>query len=142
MTDDRFDVAILGMGPGGEVAAGRLLAGGKRVALIERELIGGECAYWACIPSKTLLRPPEARSGAARAAGLGEPKLHWASLAAYRDSMVRHLDDDGQVDGYEARGATVINDQRRGGITAPGTVRSTGGAWWRTTSSSPPGPTR
>ncbi|PLS82825.1 MAG: pyridine nucleotide-disulfide oxidoreductase, partial [Actinobacteria bacterium] len=55
---ERYDAVILGMGPGGEVAAGRLLKGGKRVAIVERELIGGECAYWACIPSKTLLRPP------------------------------------------------------------------------------------
>jgi dihydrolipoamide dehydrogenase len=57
-----FDVAVLGMGPGGEVAAGRLLKAGKNVAVFERELIGGECAYWACIPSKTVLRPPEART--------------------------------------------------------------------------------
>ena len=49
---DRFDVIIIGMGVGGEPAAGRLLAAGKRVAVVERELIGGECAYWACIPSK------------------------------------------------------------------------------------------
>jgi len=55
---DRFDVIIIGTGVGGEAAAGRLLAAGRRVALIERELIGGECAYWACIPSKTLLRGP------------------------------------------------------------------------------------
>ena len=55
---ERFDVIIIGMGPGGEACAGRLLAAGKRVAVIEKELIGGECAYWACIPSKTLLRPP------------------------------------------------------------------------------------
>jgi dihydrolipoamide dehydrogenase len=60
--DESFDVVILGMGPGGEVAAGRLLAGGKKVALVERELLGGECAYWACIPSKTLLRPPEVKT--------------------------------------------------------------------------------
>ncbi len=58
---DRFDVIIIGMGVGGEAAAGRLLAAGRRVAVIERELIGGECAYWARIPSKTLLRGPEVR---------------------------------------------------------------------------------
>ncbi|WP_198588591.1 FAD-dependent oxidoreductase, partial [Geodermatophilus chilensis] len=57
---DRFDVIVIGMGPGGEVAAGQLLKSGKRVGIVERELLGGECAYWACIPSKTLLRPPEA----------------------------------------------------------------------------------
>jgi dihydrolipoamide dehydrogenase len=58
MPSQDFDVIGIGMGPGGEVAAGRLLAAGKRVAVIERELIGGECGYWACIPSKTLIRLP------------------------------------------------------------------------------------
>ena len=61
---EHFDTIVIGMGPGGEVAASRLLDVGQRVAVIERELIGGECGYWACIPSKTLLRPPpEARAG-------------------------------------------------------------------------------
>ena len=52
---EHFDVAVLGLGPGGEVAADRLLKAGKNVVVFERELIGGECAYWACIPSKTCL---------------------------------------------------------------------------------------
>lgn len=56
MSED-FDVIVLGMGTRGEVAASRLLAAGRKVAVVERELIGGECAYWGCIPSKTLLRP-------------------------------------------------------------------------------------
>ena len=72
---ERFDVVVVGMGPGGEVAASRLLAAGKRVAVVERELIGGECAYWACIPSKTLLRGPEAAAAAGRAAGTSRPGL-------------------------------------------------------------------
>jgi hypothetical protein len=66
---DHVDVIVIGMGPGGEVAAGRLLAGGKRVAVVERELIGGECAYWACIPSKTVLRRTRGRHRGRRAAG-------------------------------------------------------------------------
>src|SRR5215472_12229658 len=61
------------MGTGGEAAAGRLLKAGRRVAVVERELIGGECAYWACIPSKTLLRGPEARAAAGRGADGGGP---------------------------------------------------------------------
>ncbi len=69
----RFDAIVIGMGPGGEVAAHRLLEGGKKVAVVERELIGGECAYWACIPSKTLLRPPESKSQAQRAPPLPRP---------------------------------------------------------------------
>jgi len=105
---DDVDVIVLGMGPGGEVAASRLLAAGRKVAVVERELIGGECAYWGCIPSKTLLRPPDARAEAARAAGLSTPALQWPGLRDYRDYMIRHLDDTKQVQGYANQGATVI----------------------------------
>jgi pyruvate/2-oxoglutarate dehydrogenase complex dihydrolipoamide dehydrogenase (E3) component len=121
---ERFDVIIIGMGPGGEACAGRLLAAGKRVAVIEKELIGGECAYWACIPSKTLLRPPEARAEATRAAGLATPALDWPGLRDYRDYMVRHLDDTAQVAGYEKAGATVIKGQAR--LAGPGQVEAAG----------------
>jgi pyruvate/2-oxoglutarate dehydrogenase complex dihydrolipoamide dehydrogenase (E3) component len=107
-----FDAVVIGAGPGGEVAASRLLAGGLRVALVERELIGGECAYWACIPSKTLLRPVEARAEAGDAAGLSTPTLDWPRLRDYRDYMIRHLDDTNQVAGYQKQGATVIKGQR------------------------------
>lgn len=110
---DRFDVIVLGMGPGGEVAASRLLAAGRRVAVVEHELIGGECAYWACIPSKTLLRPPETRAEADRAAGVDRPALHWPALRDYRDWMIRHLDDSRQITGYEKQGATVIKGTGR-----------------------------
>ncbi len=109
----RVNAVVVGMGPGGEVAATRLLQAGKSVAVVERELIGGECAYWACIPSKVLLRPPEAQSEAARAAGVNEPALSWDETAAYRDDMVRHLDDSGQVSGYEKQGATVFKGAGR-----------------------------
>ncbi len=95
--EERFDVAVLGMGPGGEVAASRLLKAGKKVAVIERELIGGECAYWACVPSKTLLKPPEAKTAATRAAGVTGAGLDWAAASDYRDYMIRHLDDKAQV---------------------------------------------
>jgi len=77
------------------------------VTLAERELVGGECAYWACIPSKTLLRPPESRGEACRAAGLEEPGLHWLELAAYRAWMIRSLDDAKQVAGYREMGVDV-----------------------------------
>src|SRR6266498_1917009 len=117
---DRFDVIVIGMGPGGEAAAGRLLEAGRRVAVVERELIGGECAYWACIPSKTLLRGPEARTEASRAAGVATPALEWAGLRDYRDYMVRHLDDTAQVSGYQQAGATVIKGAAR--IAGPGQV--------------------
>jgi len=121
---DRFDVIVIGLGPGGEAAAGRLLEAGRRVAVIEQELIGGECAYWACIPSKTLLRAPEARAEAARAAGVATPALDWPGLRDYRDYMIRHLDDTGQIRGYEQAGATVIKASAR--ITGPGRVAAGG----------------
>ena len=120
MTTD-FDAIVIGAGPGGEAAASRLLGGGLRVALVERELIGGECAYWACIPSKTLLRPPEARAEAAKAAGLSTPELDWPTLRDYRDYMIRDLDDAAQIDGYRKQGATVVK----------GTARLVGRGPWR-----------
>jgi dihydrolipoamide dehydrogenase len=110
---ERFDAIVIGMGPGGEVAADRLIEGGLKVAVVERGLIGGECAYWACIPSKTLLRPVEARAQAARAPGAGTPELNWSEAAAHRDFMIRHLDDALQVRGYEQRGATVLKGEGR-----------------------------
>jgi pyruvate/2-oxoglutarate dehydrogenase complex dihydrolipoamide dehydrogenase (E3) component len=121
---DRFDVIIIGMGVGGEAAAGRLLDAGRRVAVIERELIGGECAYWACIPSKTLLRAPEVRAEAARAAGVTTPAIVWPELRDYHDYMVRHLDDTAQVTGYEQAGATVIKGPAR--LAGPGRVEAGG----------------
>ncbi len=119
-----FDAIVIGMGPGGEVAASRLLEAGKRVAVVERELIGGECAYWACVPSKTLLRPVEARSEAAAAAGLSAPALDWAKVRDYRDYMIRHLDDSAQVEGYRQTGATVLKGEAT--LSGPGQVTVAG----------------
>jgi pyruvate/2-oxoglutarate dehydrogenase complex dihydrolipoamide dehydrogenase (E3) component len=116
----RFDAVVIGTGPAGEVAASRLPKLGLRTALVERELVGGECAYWACIPSKTLLRPPEARSEARHAAGLGEPEQRWSDIVAYRDYMTRRLDDAGAVKGYEDYGVNVYKGEAR--ITAPGRI--------------------
>ncbi|MFF0944920.1 dihydrolipoyl dehydrogenase family protein [Kocuria sp. CPCC 205300] len=118
---EHFDVAVLGMGPGGEVVAGPLIAAGKRVAVIERELIGGECAYWACIPSKTVLRPAEARTEVHRAAGVSGAEVDWAAAREHRDVMIRHLDDSAQADGYTDQGATVIRGEAR--LTGPGRIR-------------------
>jgi pyruvate/2-oxoglutarate dehydrogenase complex dihydrolipoamide dehydrogenase (E3) component len=121
---EQFDAIVIGMGPGGEVAASRLLAAGRRVAVIERQLIGGECGYWACIPSKTLLRPPEIRGEVDRAAGVGGARLDWPATRDYRDYMIRHLDDSKQVDGYAKQGATVVKGTAR--ITGPGAVEVDG----------------
>ncbi len=121
---ERFDVILLGMGPGGESAAGRLIKGSKKVAIVEKELIGGECAYWACIPSKTLLRPPEARSEADRAFGTTTPTLQMKELFDYRDYMIRNLDDSGQIKGYERKGVTVVKGAGR--LSGPGKVEVNG----------------
>ena len=122
---DRFDAVIIGAGPGGEVVAPRLVKQGLRVALVERELLGGECAYWACIPSKTLLRPPEARAEARRAFGLDEPEQRWAEIVAYRDKMIRNLDDSSELEAYrEMEGIEVFRGSGR--IDGPGRVNVNG----------------
>jgi dihydrolipoamide dehydrogenase len=119
---DKFDVVVLGAGPAGEVAVNTLLRAGRRVALVESELIGGECTNWGCIPSKTLLRPPDLRGESGRAAGVRRPVLDWARLSAYRDYMVSNHDDSGRIASYEGRGVSVV--KARGRIAGPGRVET------------------
>jgi pyruvate/2-oxoglutarate dehydrogenase complex dihydrolipoamide dehydrogenase (E3) component len=117
----QYDAIVIGSGPAGGVAASRLAAQRLRVALIERELVGGECAYWACVPSKTLLRPTEARAEAGRVAGLDRPRQDWAPLAAYRDFMIRYLDDAKQIEDYRDEGVDVFKGD--GTISGSGAVQ-------------------
>jgi len=119
-----YDAIVIGAGPAGEVAASRLHAEGLRTALVERELVGGECAYWACIPSKTLLRPAEMRFEARRVAGTSEPEQRWREVADYRDFMIRHLDDSKQVSDYREEGVEVHKGEGR--IVAERTVEVAG----------------
>jgi pyruvate/2-oxoglutarate dehydrogenase complex dihydrolipoamide dehydrogenase (E3) component len=116
--ENGFDVVILGAGPGGEVAVSTLLKAGKRVALVEQELIGGECTNWGCIPSKTLLRATDLKGECASAAGVETPRLDFERLAAYRDYMVSNHDDSRRIASYESRGVTVVK--------APGTIVGAG----------------
>ena len=115
-----FDVVILGGGPAGEAVVRRLDGEGLRVALVERELVGGECAYWACVPSKTLLRAPEVRVQARRVQGLSEPEQTWEEIASYRDFMISNLDDADKAARVEAAGATLVRGEGR--IASPGRV--------------------
>ncbi len=117
---ERFDVVILGAGPAGEVAVNVLVNAEKRVAVVEPELIGGECTNWGCIPSKTLLRPPDLKGESRRAQATGEPALDWPALARYRNWMVSDHDDTKRVANLEKRGVRVFKDAGR--LAGPGRV--------------------
>ncbi len=126
-TDHTYDVVVIGAGAVGENVADRVVRGGLTVAVIERDLVGGECSYWACMPTKALLRSGSALRAARRLPGAREAVtggLDAAAVLARRDGFASHWTDDGQVSWLESAGITL--HRGRGRITADRVVEVTG----------------
>ena len=114
-----FDVVVIGAGPAGEVAAGKLADAGLEVAIVEDRLVGGECSFWACMPSKGLLRPYEALAETRRIPGAAEAvtgELDVAAVLARRDEIIHDLDDSVQLPWLEDRRIALLRG--RGRLTA------------------------
>lgn len=116
-----FDVVVLGAGAVGENVADRASRTGLSVAVVERERVGGECSYWACMPSKALLRPKAALTAARAVPGVAvSGGLDVAAVLARRDEIVHGWDDSSQVSWVEGAGLTLVRGDGR--ITGPRTV--------------------
>ncbi|MGZ8783589.1 MAG: FAD-dependent oxidoreductase, partial [Gaiellaceae bacterium] len=108
-----FDVIVIGAGPAGEVVAGRLGEAGVEVAVVEHHLVGGECSYYACMPSKALLRPAELLAEAGRVPGVRADGIDATAVLARRDEVIHELDDSGQLPWLEERGVTLVRGHGR-----------------------------
>jgi pyruvate/2-oxoglutarate dehydrogenase complex dihydrolipoamide dehydrogenase (E3) component len=115
VSERSYDAIVLGAGPAGEVCAGRLADAGWKVAIVERDLIGGECSYYACMPSKALLRPADVLAEAKRIPGVptGHGELEAQAVLARRDEVIHDQDDSGQLPWLEERDIDLIRGSAR-----------------------------
>jgi pyruvate/2-oxoglutarate dehydrogenase complex dihydrolipoamide dehydrogenase (E3) component len=116
-----YDVVVIGSGPSGRTVSLRLAKNRLSVALVESELVGGDCTYWACIPSKALLRPPEALAEARKVDGsrqAAQGLLSVESVLTRRDTFVDHWKDDKLTKVLEEGGVDIVRGQ--GKLDGPG----------------------
>lgn len=113
---EQFDVIVIGGGSAGENIAGRCVDSGTSIAVVETELVGGECSYWACMPSKALLRPGEALAEVRRVRGAEQAvtgTLDVGAVLEWRDDIVSHWHDDSQVQWLEGTGGELVRGRGR-----------------------------